>query len=446
MRKTVKPGDKFCGNCGNKIVNKVPESTKTNDQSSAQFPLKEQNSNNSHEKLDKNKEVLSHQEDYSNLQNKKKRRLKWLITLAVIILMFIFRNKFQDIYLVLLLGTGLWILLGLLNPKWAMLGKTVSRLKVLRNGVLASLLFVIMIVTAVTPSTPVSDLHSSSDTENITDTVQNNTIIPSYKYQKYSSNGIEITLPPGAVNTAEKLDIKNSSKAPQTNQGITNVVKSYEIKLGNVHRFDGDLKINIPYDRSKLKSSDPEKSLEAVYYNEKTSSWDQVRTAIHKDKISLYMDHLTVVSVVESDRAKPRQISAIGSANKELLNEAEKIGKMDAGSASKKLEMIGWSQALNAYGGLGSSTTLMEEVLEFSKLTGANDIMKNLGVATTVIQIMAEVSDGKYDTASQTGTKGFLSYAIAQWGSSALNVAGVGMFIIDYSLNTFAEEAEQLRV
>ncbi len=83
------------------------------------------------------------------------------------------------------------------------------------------------------------------------------------------------------------------------------------------------------------------------------------------------------------------------------------------------MELLGWSEAMNLYGFTGSGVTLADEVLKVQKMGKSGDIMKHLGVMTTLTQVYMEIRDGNYDSAKITSTKGFYKFchsAVGEFG------------------------------
>lgn len=367
---------------------------------------------------------------------KKKSYKKRLFIIIILISMFLLRDKFYTIYLGLFLMIALWTLFGLTNPRAALPWlpeekRTRGRLFI--RGLLSAVFLIFLIISTSIPSTPVDYIKAKG------------IVTPSIEEKSLSTeDGIVITLPGMALIEEKELVISETNAAPEISKDINNVLSSYEITLEDIKSFDGHLTVDIPYEKSNILSEDPKESLEALYFDEENSAWEPIMTEVFDTHVRLYMDHLTKISLVESNRKKARPV-LIGDPNQEILDKARSLPELNEKTAAEKLEIIGWSQALNIYGFTGSGTTLMEEVLEFTKLNKTNNIMKNLGVITTLVQVTADLNAGDYESASMSSTKGFMSYAIAQWGSKALNVAGVGMFMIDYSLNRLGEEAVALR-
>jgi len=367
---------------------------------------------------------------------KKKSYKKRLFIFIILISMFLLRDKFYTIYLGLFLMIALWTLFGLTNPRAALPWlpeekRTRGRLFI--RGLFSAVFLIFLIISTSIPSTPVDYIKAKG------------IVTPSIEEKSLSTeDGIVITLPGMALIEEKELVISETNAAPEISKDINNVLSSYEITLEDIKSFDGHLTVDIPYEKSNLLSEDPKESLEALYFDEENSAWEPIMTEVFDTHVRLYMDHLTKISLVESNRKKARPV-LIGDPNQEILDKARSLPELNEKTAEEKLEIIGWSQALNIYGFTGSGTTLMEEVLEFTKLNKTNNIMKNLGVITTLVQVTADLNAGDYESASMSSTKGFMSYAIAKWGSKALNVAGVGMFMIDYSLNRLGEEAVALR-
>ncbi len=428
---SIKPGASFCSNCGNKINDKMQKSQNI------------QNKQN-HQERKSRKEIDKARSKQRN-EKSNRSRVRFSYWLLLTVAMYFFREKLVDIYLLMIPVVIGWIIVGLINPKfvlWWVKPEKKKRLKVIGRGVLLLIILSFMLIMTDKPLTPPAGLED--DSVDIESSISSTYVEEMKPKVVQAQNDIIVAMPPGDLNTDKELKVSESDLKPKKDGVITNVLDSYEITLGDVHQFDGDLVIDIPYDSSKLQSDNPKESLEAVYYNEEKEAWEQLRCKIDNEKITIYMDHLTKIAIVESNRTKMRQPSDFR-INEEIIKDVNKLSSMDEKKAMDKLEMLGWSKSMNYFGGLGSSTTFLEHAMKFSKLSGGNDILKYFGASTAVIQVMVEVSDGDYDAATRDGVKGFMNFLVAHKGSSALQLAGVGVFCIDYSLNKFATEAKELR-
>jgi hypothetical protein len=101
----------------------------------------------------------------------------------------------------------------------------------------------------------------------------------------------------------------------------------------------------------------------------------------------------------------------------------------------------GWSIFNLGFGGGGAVGTIAENTLEMGGLKNVNGAMTNLGLFMAVWQVNIDMCSGDTQSAGANAYKGILGYAIGKWGSSALQVANVGIFAIDVALQEFGKAA-----
>ncbi len=419
--KPVGAKDRFCQHCGKpvqEIETSAPQAV-VQTKVEPQNPLK--------------KEAPIHKNEKETEKPRKRRSIskELLFFLLVFGLLFVFRAHLLVPLTGMLLVTVGWTLYGLILPKkalfWKELGKR-NRGRVFLRGLISSVLIFAMLVMSI--ASPVG-----FDTQRVA-------AMASDEEQLLSTEiGVSVKLPAFTLTEEEELVIAPSSEAPEVDGEITKVHGTYDITLGDHHSFDGFLEIDIPYNPSEVEGGTPEEMLEAKYLDESTGTWKPVITEVHDGYVRLYLDHLTKITLVETSVRKVRPTLFADESP-----EIQALTKQAANSTNMEdLERLGWSRAMNLYGFTGSGVTISDEVLKFSGMGNTGDLMKGLGVVTTLTQVMVEINDGDYESATFNSIKGFMNYAIAQWGSAALNVAGVGIFFIDYSLNALGSEAQALR-
>lgn len=419
--KPVGAKDRFCQHCGKPVQEIATNATQ------AAVPAKAEPQNSV------KKETPVHKNVNKNAEPDKKRGIskELLFFLVVFGLLFVFRAHLLVPLTGMLLVIVGWTLYGLILPKKALFWKEPtkrSRGRVFFRGLISSVLVFTILVMAI--ASPLG-FETQRIAAIATDEEQ---LLP-------TEIGVNVKLPAFTLEEEEELVIAPSSETPAIDGEITKVHGTYDITLGDRHSFDGFLEIDIPFDPSEVEGGTPEEMLEAKYLDESTGSWEPVITEVHDGYVRLYLDHLTKITLVETTARKVRPSVFVDESP-----EIQALTKQAAQSSNMEdLERLGWSRAMNLYGFTGSGVTISDEVLKFSGMGNAGDLMKGLGVVTTLTQVVAEINDGDYESATFNSIKGFLNYAIAQWGSAALNVAGVGIFFIDYSLNTLGSEAQALR-
>ncbi|WP_430884931.1 hypothetical protein [Fusibacter sp. JL216-2] len=463
---------KYCGNCGQKVSGETDQANLVEKESLGKSMEEKQAKKKNgvtykRKKPKKKKEVRKNAKKTIdlNLQNeeagqndqrkhKSKRPIGRIALLVLLLVMVVFKEDLLLFNVGLFLLVAGWTLFGMANPRLALPWlppEKRTRPRLLLRGLISSVLIVCIIVWSL-PGPVNTDTGSGNTDSGSVELISQEDVIlvedPSNiplgitPKQVSFADGLQVVLPGMGIENTESLEIQPIEAGPDLDDNISKVHASYEITLGDHHTFDGHLEVSIPYEASDVISGRPEDVLEGMYYDEDLGQWIPVMTEVKESRAVLYMDHLTKVTLVESARQKARPTLNFNDSSSDILSQADEIlktGNMD------KMELVGWSQAMNLYGFTGSGVTLADEVLKVQKMGKSGDIMKHLGVMTTLTQVYMEIRDGNYDSAKITSTKGFINFAIAHWGSSALNIAGVGIFFIDYSLNTLGSEAKALR-
>ncbi len=104
-----------------------------------------------------------------------------------------------------------------------------------------------------------------------------------------------------------------------------------------------------------------------------------------------------------------------------------------------------WSAFTKAYKVEGLPHGLISTVFQPEALSKIDVAMENIGNSLALIQIAHDLYIGKTFSATSTGIKTGMYYAISKWGWSSLQIASVGMQILDYMLTTIGEASIEAR-
>ncbi|MDW7740286.1 MAG: DUF4339 domain-containing protein [Bacillota bacterium] len=280
------------------------------------------------------------------------------------------------------------------------------------------------------------------------------TVQPSEDAQVFGrADEIRITIPGDMLDEPADLNVTlrgNFSAAPQDAQ----LDDTYNITLGSYDELAGVLEIEIPYDPASIPQGvNPGDYIGALYYNEVSGEWEHVVYEVNpqKNTITIFTYHLSEFARVRRSSTDPDSpmarvrtpIYLPGSAYTADPEEiADMISSMGSGGAAGDSAIkAGWDAAAEMFGVMGPTLTFMEEVFEVGTLNTINNWMGDLGLGLAFVQLAINLDGQNPAPAVLTFTKDLGNYAIGKWGTSAMKIASVGVFAIDYSLNKFATTA-----
>ncbi|MDY6827349.1 MAG: DUF4339 domain-containing protein [Bacillota bacterium] len=228
----------------------------------------------------------------------------------------------------------------------------------------------------------------------------------------------------------------------------------YNITLGDYTELPGVMEIEIPYESSDIPQGESaEHYYGALYYNEERGTWDQVVHDVDPAKgiLTLYTYHLTDFAKVKRSSSDPDSPMAVVSRpiflpasaySLEIDEVADLLSEMGSGGTpGDGAVKMGWDSATEMFGVIGTGSTFLEEVIEVSTLNSINRAMGEMGLGLAFVNLAINLDQDNPAPAVLGFTKGLGNYALGKWGTSAIKIASVGVFAIDYSLNKFASTA-----
>lgn len=135
--------------------------------------------------------------------------------------------------------------------------------------------------------------------------------------------------------------------------------------------------------------------------------------------------------IVATDLVLNRRFSDIGETA--ILEEQQ----IDAQEALNE----GWAHFGLAFGIGGSITTFAEHALRMGAFANTNAAFTNLGLLMAVWQVTLDLGQNQPDQAAMNAYRGVQGYAVGRFGSGALQIANIGAFLIDQSLQMFGTAA-----
>ena len=104
-----------------------------------------------------------------------------------------------------------------------------------------------------------------------------------------------------------------------------------------------------------------------------------------------------------------------------------------------------WNAFAKAYKIEGLPHGLVSTIFQPNALSKIDVAMENIGNSLALMQIAHDLYIGDTKSASNTAIKTSMYYAISKWGWSSLQIASVGMQILDYMLTTIGEATVEAR-
>ncbi|WP_430885018.1 S-layer homology domain-containing protein [Fusibacter sp. JL216-2] len=244
---------------------------------------------------------------------------------------------------------------------------------------------------------------------------------------------IEIKLPAFFDGQGKSLVVEEVKQANE----VENALTIYDITLEDVHELDTYIEIIIPYDNKVS-----EESLYAAYFNEENEIWTPLPYSLDNGQATVYTNHLSWFGLFESednDNTAKKDVSEMDyDKAMQIYNDVSSSGTVNVPSAIEE----GWKGVTSGLSQIGPSTTFLEEAIQMEAFKNINNQLGNVGLATTGLQFVIDFSKGDDKSMAINATKFYMDQTISKYFStSALKIASLGTFAIDYSLNAFATEA-----
>lgn len=264
---------------------------------------------------------------------------------------------------------------------------------------------------------------------------------------------ILVTVPYGILDSEATMRIYSVKGLPDMSEGVS-VMNAFDIDLGEKHQFDGFLEIAFNYNASDIPSGlKPSEALTCMSYDEKSKQWIPVPFIIDesKNKVVIFTKHLSIFATgITGEKIQPGPMMSVKTVKfpgGNLMDEQtmiESIQKFKSlqGSGSKEGIIAGWDFINEWFGITGNASSFAENALEVGSLEGVNKIATEVGLAFALVQAGIDFSNGKNNKAVLELTKNLSNYSTGKiFNTTAMNIAMIGVFAIDYSLNKFANTA-----
>ncbi len=228
-------------------------------------------------------------------------------------------------------------------------------------------------------------------------------------------------------------------------------VAAYDFTLSGKSTFDDVVTITLPYS-----SAYDQDSVGARYYNEQTAEWESVPYEVdaQNNTVRIFTTHLSTYGVFEVDNEKSRAAyitHVYRSAQtippelaKAILEEYTQTGSPGPSAFEAGLEIA------NSISGISSAyltTTTLGGAYGSALRQQFNQLSTHAGVALAVVQLASDIYTGKEDRETATNlTRNIIFSGVSLAGTAAMQLAFVGVYVIDYSLTSFAKAAVQTKL
>lgn len=278
---------------------------------------------------------------------------------------------------------------------------------------------------------------------------------PSEKDQTIAyENEVSVTIPMGLIEKEQTLKISSVKGLPEIEEGVS-AMTGYEVKLGDVEKFDTYIEITMNYDPAKIpQGMKADEALTCQYYNESAKKWEPVPFILNESKhqITVYTNHLSIFAPGVAGEKVPvgpmMKVKTVRFPAGEMMSEEEvtkvlsRYSSSPMSSGNREGLIEGYNFVNEWFGVTSNVSTFTENAMEVGALEGVNKIATEVGLGFALVQAGIDFSEGKDKKAVLDLTKNLSNYAIGKiFNTAAINIAFVGVFAIDYSLNKFATEA-----
>jgi len=265
--------------------------------------------------------------------------------------------------------------------------------------------------------------------------------------------GVRVELPPGAVSRASRLEVAGLRGARFPGAVA---VAGVEVSLGGLHRFEEPVAISFAAGRAfgNLRTGD---RVLCFTRRAKSRPLESVPSLVDASgRVTILTDHLSPFHVIRLARDVRRPHSpamkitesevpfAVWIRDQDALHTLAKITVTNARDLGPGAASLAWSGFNEAFALGTNATALAENAAFMDGLSGLNRYVPEIGMGLAVVQLTMDLHGD--DTTRRNGVLNFFKssgyFAIAKkLPTRAMNIAMVGVFAVDYSLNAFAQEA-----
>lgn len=271
-------------------------------------------------------------------------------------------------------------------------------------------------------------------------------LTPSEQEQKVDVKGVlTLSFPPGFITAEQQLDVYRVRNLPAMSPGVK-VADAFDFQLQGHERFEFPV-----YCEMAVPQNVHSRDIQAGYYNEQTGKWEPIPFFYRKsgNRIEFPTEHFSTFAWGTAETAPEpspmMRLERVPFPSGQMLHEAEKnnlLEKYSRGLETQSAIIDGWNVFSEWVAISGNISTIAGDLLEQPAFQSVNQIMPEIGLGFALVQAGIDFKDGNYSKATLELTKNIGNFYAGKFiNTVALNVAMVGVFAIDYSLNKFAQEA-----
>ena len=267
------------------------------------------------------------------------------------------------------------------------------------------------------------------------------------------TDDIEIILPVALLDGNEKLVVKEMKPVVLPNGKKCEIV--LDVTLGNQHHFDDFIEILVTPPSNFNPQND---YIQCLSMSAGDNNWQPVMAFYEPEinKVRVVTDHLTSFAMNPIKyNGTALIIDPMYTVATETYKYFRTIASSDAVSIlegyntervtktlNKDYHVLSWNTVMDSYGLAGTGLSFLENGAGISGLSKIGEAAGNIGIGLSVIQIALDAYNGKVQAAQVGIYKTFLNTVVSKgFNTRAMNFALIGVFAIDYSLTTFANEA-----
>ena len=270
--------------------------------------------------------------------------------------------------------------------------------------------------------------------------------------------GVKITFSPFDIDGDEILTMQRMKPQPfGTDFGEMDTdyqIKIYDFTVNEKSERTSFVEITIPYDTSFINNKSESDNIFAVYYNSDKKQYEPIDYTIdtEKSEIKIMTNHLSQYGIVKTNNAVSHDAFSI---TREYTSKAKIIGILPShgyiDSSEKAINIIktfdselgtsydafeaGFGTAniwlgLSAAGNTVASTAYASDFLQ-----SLGNSFNAVGLGASIVQAGVDIQKGDIQSLYSNFLKNYTYNAVNYFGTAALQLAFVGVFVIDLSLN-----------
>ena len=272
---------------------------------------------------------------------------------------------------------------------------------------------------------------------------------------KFSSNDIETA----EVVSIQKMIPKSMSLGGEV--GTNYKALGYDFSVEGKTDFTDLIQITLGYDSDFVDAIGDEKaSIVAKYYNPQTGAYEPVDYEVDtsKNEVTILTNHLSTYALISIPKSESYGAFKVinNNSRKAYITDVDPYYKFinsytasDIINESLDNDMVSGTQAYEAgfnaanewLGLTAASNGLTSAPFSSTFLKSLSNSFNHLGLGASVLQAAFDFSKGDIVSLYANLSKNVVYNSVNYFGTSALQLAFVGVFAIDYSLTAFANEA-----